>query len=78
MKAWRTATHPPPPPGKKSHRDCPREEDYRWIERVGLLARHMSTGDLTGSEDGQRLHVTVSMSNVGWLLIPTRRGVGGF
>ena len=69
---------PGPPPGKKSQSDCPREEDYRWFGRVGLPARHISTGDLTVSQDGQRLRVTVSMSNVGWLLIPTRRGVGGF
>ena len=59
--------HPPTPSGKKSHRDGPRKEDNLWF-CMGWIAGHVSIGD-----KGDGLDVSV-----GWLLIPTRRGVGGF
>lgn len=47
---------------QKSHSDCLREEDYSSFGRFRLLGRHISTGDLTVSQDGHCLRVTVSMS----------------
>ena len=41
-----TPPSPTPSPGKKSHRDGPRKEDYPWF-RWGWTAGHVSRGDST-------------------------------
>ena len=57
-------SHPPlPQMRKKSHRDGPRKKTISGFAGVGLPGMYRSSGE--------------SMS-VGRLLIPTRRGVGGF
>ena len=71
---------PLPPLGKKSHSDCPREKTTFGFARVGLPAwqyRQATWQSCLGLStiacDCDCLEVYV-----GWLLIPTRRGVGEY